>query len=170
MKVLNVFFFLTPASSVSARLGSEGGHGGMEEQPQMNSPPVQPPNPGSRMATAAHKATGTVPHRSAGKMSPSQQSRMLAASQELLFNQLPLPQTTYSRDSHHHHHPPLHRCPGAGTTTGHPGGRSGAGQEPAGSRDPSDELPGAAGDAVSPQRCPAPGLDEPPWAWGGLLS
>ena len=136
----------------------------------MNVPLVQPPKPGSWMLTAAREATGTVPHHSAGKMSPSQRSRTLAAPQELLFNQLPLPQTTYSRDSHHHHHhhhPPLRRCPGAGTAAGHPDGSSEAGQESAGSRDPSGELPGAAGDAVSPQLCPAPGLDEPLGLGGG---
>lgn len=101
------------------------------------------------MVPAPCQATGTVPPRSARWMSPSQRSRTVGASWELLFNQLPLPQRTYSRDSHHHH-----RCPGAGT----------AGQEPAGGSDPSGELPGAARDAVSP---PRRGLDEPHGLGGG---
>lgn len=139
MKVLNVFFFLTAASSVSARglWGERGGTGGaaLDEHP-----PASPPEPGSWMVPAAQEATGTVPGHSAGKMSPR-------------------PHWNCSLINYHVHKqlatttalpPPLPRGQ-------RPGSPPGAGQEPAGSRDPSGKLPGA----VAPRRCPTPGLDEP---------
>lgn len=93
------------------------------------------------MVPAAHKAAGTVPCHSAGKMSPR-------------------PHWNCSLINYHVHKqlttttalppPPLPRGQ-------RPGSPPGAGQEPAGSRDPSGKLPGA----VAPRRGPAPGLGEP---------